>query len=119
MDRLFAIFITKFSDLAFLRRQPDAKSSPSQYTEDDDLSLALYYIRSLSNVLRWAPEGAWAILAKKLVRSDAYQPPLSQISKPYHPIPFDCTQSNMPSWDGHRHLTSRVLPPCLPAMHGS
>jgi hypothetical protein len=88
MDRLFAIFITKFSDLAFLRRQPDAKSSPSQYTEDDDLSLALYYIRSLSNVLRWAPEGAWAILAKKLVRSDAYQPPLSQISKPYHPIPL-------------------------------
>jgi hypothetical protein len=118
MDRLFAVFITKFLDLAFLRRRHDAKSGSSQYTEDDDLSLGLYYIRSLSNVLRWAPEGAWAILAKRLVRSDAYQPSLSQISKPYDPVSL-IVHSNRQSWDGHRHATPGVLPECLPAMHCS
>ena len=49
--------------------------------EDDDLNLALYYIRSFSSVLRWAPEAAWAVLAKRLVRSDACHPPLSEISE--------------------------------------
>ena len=81
MDRLFAIFVTKFSELAFLRRRQEPKSGSAQYTEDDDLSLALYYVRSLSSFLRWAPEVTWAVLGKRVVRSDACHPPLSEISK--------------------------------------
>ena len=89
MDRLFGIFITKFSELSFLRQQQTSKPNPTQYTEDDDLDLALYYIRSLSSVLRWAPEAAWVTLGKRLVRSDACQPPLSEISKLLFSPSFD------------------------------
>ncbi|KAL2154331.1 hypothetical protein VTH82DRAFT_3007 [Thermothelomyces myriococcoides] len=81
IDKMFSIFVTKFSDFAFLRRsRTSSNSGPAQYTEDDDLGLALYYMRTLSNVLRWAPEATWAVLAKRLVRSDAYQPLLSEIT---------------------------------------
>ncbi|KAK4239834.1 hypothetical protein C8A03DRAFT_42613 [Achaetomium macrosporum] len=80
IDKLFGIFITKFSELPFLRRGQESKSCPRDYTEDDDLDLALYYVRSLSSVLRWAPEPAWAVLAKRPVRSDACYPPLSEIT---------------------------------------
>lgn len=45
------------------------------------MDLAVYYIRSLSSVLRWAPEAAWTVLAKKLVQSGSCDPPLSEISK--------------------------------------
>lgn len=80
--RLFSVFITKLSELPFLRRRQGSITGPTtHFTEDDDLSLALYYIRSLSSVLRWSPEAAWAVLAKRFVRSDTFQPPLSEISK--------------------------------------
>jgi hypothetical protein len=80
-NRLFAIFISKFSELGCLRRGQGPKSGLSHFMEDDDLSLALYYVRSLSSVLRWAPEATWAVLAKRVVRSDTHHPPLSEISK--------------------------------------
>ncbi|KAK4128572.1 hypothetical protein N657DRAFT_686083 [Parathielavia appendiculata] len=80
LDKLFSVFITKFSELAFLRRRQDVKPSPSHYRDSDDLNLALYFVRSLSNVLRWAPEAAWAILARKLGRSESLHPPLSVIT---------------------------------------
>ncbi len=79
--RLFGIFIAKISELACLRRAQGPKSGSIHFMEDDDLDLALYYIRSLSSVLRWAPEAAWAVLAKRLVRSDAFHSPLSEISE--------------------------------------
>lgn len=81
MRRLFGIFVTKFAELPFLRRRQDSQSGPNQFLEDNDLSLALYYVRSFSSVLRWAPEAAWAVLARRFVKSDACHPPLSQISK--------------------------------------
>jgi len=80
IDKLFAVFITKFSELAFLRQRQEPKSGSVEYAEDDDLSLALYYVRSLSSVLRWAHEATWAVLAKRTVRSDACHPPLSEIT---------------------------------------
>lgn len=87
-DRMFGIFITKFSELSFLRRRPESQSGLSEFTDDDDLEMAIYYVRCLSNVFRWAPEAAWAVLAKRFVRSDAYHPPLSEISKRRH-APMD------------------------------
>jgi len=68
-------------------------------TQDDDFELGLYYIRCLSNVLRWSPEPAWAVLAKKTIRSTAYFPPLSEISKFPPSTIFPVPRSNEPSWE--------------------
>ena len=83
---MFTIFVSKFASISFLRRRQLGPSAcPTPFAEDDDLDMALYYIRSLSSVFRWAPEGIWTVLAKRLVKSDAYQPPLSEIStSPFH-----------------------------------
>lgn len=35
------------------------------FTEDDDLDLCIYYLRTISNVFRWAPDAIWGILATK------------------------------------------------------
>jgi hypothetical protein len=58
-----------------------------QFTEEDDLDMALYYLRAISNILRWAPDAVWAVLARKTVSSEAYFPSLSQISKLCFPPP--------------------------------
>lgn len=90
MCRLFTIFISKLAEFPFLRRgAPKPQQNTLQVTQDDDFELGLYYIRSLSNVLRWSPEPVWAVLAKRTIRSTAYFPPLSEISKspPLSPTP--------------------------------
>lgn len=84
--RIFKIIILKLLDLPFLRRQlatQDDGTTPEQgqLTEDDDLDLALYYLRTLSNTFRWSPDAIWAILARKTVSSEAFFPSLSHISK--------------------------------------
>ncbi|KAK1754881.1 protein dopey [Echria macrotheca] len=84
MDKLFTIFISKLSEFPLLRRHGSSSeptAPPAQFPpDDDDLELILYYVRCLSNVLRWAPETIWTVLAKRNVRSTAYFPPLSEIS---------------------------------------
>ncbi|KAB5536481.1 Dopey, N-terminal-domain-containing protein [Coniochaeta sp. 2T2.1] len=85
-DKVFKILILKLLDLPVLRRQPATTTDGTtpglvQFTEDDDLDLALYYLRALSNVLRWAPDAVWGVLARKTVSSEAYFPSLSQISE--------------------------------------
>jgi hypothetical protein len=52
-----------------------------RFSAEDDLELVLYYIRCLSNVFRWSPDSVWVTLAKKTIRSTAYFPPLSEISR--------------------------------------
>lgn len=106
MDKLFAVFVGRFSELGFLRRGQQQHSNGSEgsekvgsggkgadgekegegegqggdFGEDDDLGLALYYVRTLSNVLRWAPEAAWGVLAKRFLRVGDYEPSLGEIS---------------------------------------
>ena len=48
---------------------------------DDDVDLALYYLRLLSHVFRWAPESIWGLLAKGMVSPSAGFPSLSEICK--------------------------------------
>ena len=84
--RIFKTLILKLLDLNFLRRQPTTPGDGTtsgllQFTEDDDLDLALYYLGTLSNIFRWAPDAVWAVLARKTVSSEAYFPSLSQISR--------------------------------------
>ncbi|KAK2009636.1 hypothetical protein LZ32DRAFT_620518 [Colletotrichum eremochloae] len=38
-------------------------TSSTTFTADDDLDVCLYYLRTLSNVFRWAPDVIWAVLA--------------------------------------------------------
>ncbi|KAK4217691.1 protein dopey [Rhypophila decipiens] len=82
IDRLFAVFVSKFAELSFLRRRQDtaASATDTQLTTDDDLDLVLYYVRSLSLVFRWGPNSMWAAMAKKTIRSTSYYPPLSEIT---------------------------------------
>lgn len=81
MSRLFRILASKFLELPFLRTQTETAGGRTKFTPTDDLDLGLYYLRSLSNILRWAPDTLWAVLAKKTVASDSEYPHLAEISK--------------------------------------
>lgn len=83
LGRLFYIFTSQFAQLPFLRASPDeagAASEPRAFTEDDDLDLCIYYMRTMSNVFRWAPDAIWGILATKTVAPEDLSG-LSEISE--------------------------------------
>ncbi|KAK7421902.1 hypothetical protein QQX98_001896 [Neonectria punicea] len=71
IDRLFLIFVTKLTEIPFLSdvfessEQPDKNSVT--FSEDEDLDLCLYYLRTLSNILNCAGEISWAVLGSKHV----------------------------------------------------
>ena len=88
-DRLFLIFISKLASLPFLYRLPDDGDTlnPSftvQLTEDDDLDLCFYYLRIISNVLKWAPDTIWTVLDRTAVPGESGYLDLSKISE-YRP----------------------------------
>lgn len=81
--RIFYIFTLQFLQLPFLRSAPvDASTSHEKkgFTENDDLDLCLYYLRTISNIFRWAPDAIWSVLATKTVSPDEF-PGLVEISK--------------------------------------
>lgn len=63
----------KFSEVGFLGNLLDLNAADTQlhepitFSEDDDLDLCLYYLRSLSNVLRSSGDVSWSVLATKHV----------------------------------------------------
>ncbi|KAI1323237.1 putative regulator of reproduction dopa [Xylariaceae sp. FL0255] len=70
IEKLFQIFVTKASEVGFLRTVSKSTSSVTSnksvtFSEDDDLDIYIYYIRTLSNILRWAPDALWGVLATK------------------------------------------------------
>src|SRR5690606_21442022 len=74
--RLFKIYINELLDLGFIR-QPGTRDPHGQpnkrviWTRLDDLSLATYFLQTISNILRYLPEFGLAMLAKeKLMSSD-------------------------------------------------
>ncbi|KIL84192.1 hypothetical protein FAVG1_12620 [Fusarium avenaceum] len=71
IDRLFLVFISRLSDIPFLRTliQSDEKLDQTSVTflEDEDLDLSLYYLRTLSNILTCAGDISWTVLASKHV----------------------------------------------------
>lgn len=80
---MFYIFTSQFLQLSFLRNVPGEASvaqETRELTEEDDLDLCMYYLRTISNVFRWAPDAFWGILATKVVSADDF-PGLSEISK--------------------------------------
>ncbi|OTB02150.1 hypothetical protein M426DRAFT_322974 [Hypoxylon sp. CI-4A] len=72
IDKLFLIFVTKISQLRFLRNFPQSinpvtSSQSVEFSAEDDLDLALYYLRTLSNIFRWAPDAFWGVLATRVI----------------------------------------------------
>ncbi|KAI0878926.1 putative regulator of reproduction dopa [Hypoxylon argillaceum] len=72
IEKLFLVFVTKISELRFLRTLPKTVNSTTStasagFSGDDELDLGLYYIRTLSNVLRWAPDALWGVLATRII----------------------------------------------------
>ncbi|KAJ9157302.1 Protein dopey [Pleurostoma richardsiae] len=84
VDKLFLIFVLKFVELEFLHVEPKlgeaaALGEPAEFSEQDDLDLALYYLRTLSNVFRWAPDAIWGVLATRAI-SIEHHPSLARIT---------------------------------------
>ncbi|KAJ8130775.1 hypothetical protein O1611_g2851 [Lasiodiplodia mahajangana] len=72
IEKLFLVFVTKISELRFLRTLPKTMNSTTStvsvgFSDDDELDLGLYYIHTLSNVLRWAPDALWGVLATRII----------------------------------------------------
>ncbi|KAI1172461.1 putative regulator of reproduction dopa [Nemania sp. FL0916] len=72
IEKLFQVFTTKISELQFLRTasktaNPSASDESSSFSNDDELDLGSYYIRTLSNVLKWAPDALWGVLATRII----------------------------------------------------
>lgn len=85
-NRLFLLFVRKFSALEFLRASNEIGSASTStnsttFTAEDDLDLCLYYLRTLSNVFRWAPDVIWAVLASTTITVDGGHPDVAQMSK--------------------------------------
>ncbi|EGZ77158.1 putative regulator of reproduction dopa [Neurospora tetrasperma FGSC 2509] len=82
IDKIFNIFVSKFAELSCLRRQTTSAEAKEvhKFSKEDDVELAVYYLRSLSNVFRFTPDSIWAFLAKKTIRPDSYFPSLSEIT---------------------------------------
>lgn len=80
---MFYILTSQFVQLPFLGNPAsklDASPDPRAFAEDDDLDLCIYYLRTISNVFRWAPDAMWGILATKTVSVEDF-PGLSQLSE--------------------------------------
>ncbi|GKT41980.1 protein dopey [Colletotrichum spaethianum] len=56
-----------------------ASASSTTFTADDDLDLCLYYLRTLSNVFRWAPDAIWAVLASTSLTVDSEHAEIAQM----------------------------------------
>ncbi|KUJ22268.1 uncharacterized protein LY89DRAFT_606658 [Mollisia scopiformis] len=85
IDKLFHLFVVKLSAFPFLHSIPKdgvdflGIDAPS-YTGDDDLDQCLYYLKTLSNILRWSSDSMWAILARNSVSIDSSQQTLYYIA---------------------------------------
>ncbi|SCN75398.1 probable regulator of reproduction DopA [Fusarium fujikuroi] len=71
IDRLFLLFISRLSDIPFLQTLTQNDEKPNQdqlsFSEDADLDLSLYYLRTLSNILTCAGDISWTVLSSKHV----------------------------------------------------
>ncbi|KKA28636.1 hypothetical protein TD95_001870 [Thielaviopsis punctulata] len=69
LDRFLYVFVLKFSELPFLSSVttgPVLAATGQQdltISEDDDIDMCIYLIRTLTNVLRVAPDMLWSLLA--------------------------------------------------------
>ncbi|KAL2270106.1 hypothetical protein VTJ83DRAFT_2290 [Remersonia thermophila] len=119
VDKLFHIFVTKLFELPFLRPQPRSSNpAPTDYSEDDDLDLALYYVRSLSSVLRWCPEAAWAVLAKKLPQPEGTEDADPTLQHGFVRVCLECiAHHKAPGEDGPEVTATQLHRAALTVLH--
>ncbi|KAG7153177.1 Protein dopey like protein [Verticillium longisporum] len=84
IDKLFLVFVAKFSAMSFLGARRSAggnagTDSSAAFSDDDDLDTCLYYLRTLSNVFRWAPDAIWSILVSSTLNHNASRPEIARI----------------------------------------
>jgi len=82
--RLFHLFVAKISTFGFLQTASENGAQgiySRKYTDDDDLDQCLYYLRTLSNILRWSSDGMWAALSRNIISTDRTYKSLYRISK--------------------------------------
>lgn len=90
---MFYIFTSQFLQLPFLRSAPGEAGTAQEtreFDEEDDLDLCMYYLRTISNVFRWAPDAFWGILATRVVSPYDFAG-LSEISKAQSILVFNAT----------------------------
>lgn len=85
IDKLFHLFVAKFSGFTFLQIPPGNDHSQLTsdlriYADEDDLDQCLYYLRTLSNILRWSSDSMWAALAENTISTDTSHRPLFRIT---------------------------------------
>lgn len=89
--RLFHLFVNKFSEFSFLQAFSEKSSATAEnsiihiYEDEDDLDQCLYYLRTLSNILRWSSDSMWTALSKNTISTDPTKLTLYRISKHLFP----------------------------------
>lgn len=94
LDRLFLILATKFQELGLFRSRPSSTKTSSVNPEilpkhyvldgDADADMYLYYLRTLFNVFRWAPETLWPVLSRRAIPLDILKDYASGLGKSCH-----------------------------------
>jgi hypothetical protein len=51
---------------------PTAEKDTMEFKSTDDLDLCLYYLRTLSNIYRWAPDAFWDMLARRTISNEDF-----------------------------------------------
>lgn len=113
--------MAKFSEFSFLQTMsegaPSANQSVQIYASGDDLDQCLYYLRTLSNLLRWSSDGMWAALAQNSVSTDSHHLSLSRISKSPFIITRGLSDINQPGVMGTLHSSnSSYMFACEPSL---
>ncbi|CAG8949634.1 hypothetical protein HYFRA_00007868 [Hymenoscyphus fraxineus] len=85
IDKLFHLLASKFAEFKFLQAAPAGKSSSAEdsltpYSPEDDLDQCLYYLQTLSNIIRWSSDGMWAALAENTIAQNESDHFLSRIT---------------------------------------
>ncbi|KAH6689187.1 Dopey, N-terminal-domain-containing protein [Plectosphaerella plurivora] len=93
LDKLFITFVHKFCSLPYLGRRRAQTGNRAQdswiaLSDNDDLDLCLYYLRTLSNVFRWGPDAVWSVLASTSVHADPSRADVLRITAKTGEIPL-------------------------------
>ncbi|CZS94623.1 probable regulator of reproduction DopA [Rhynchosporium agropyri] len=85
IERIFHLFISKFSTFTLLQTLSEEGSSYQDSTVqtcsgEDDIDQCLYYLRTVSNMLRWSSDSMWAALAESSISTDTSHSSLYRIT---------------------------------------